>query len=161
MLILLNSVLSVFIFYHLQQSIRNQVSSTKMEIKTLKQLKFAKDDLSKGVVKLFYKKSDEILFQGNLYDIKFKQDKGDTIVFICHLDKKEKDLVKNFNKTQKEESALQKLFHLQHKLISSLYFPVLQIEHKQYFTEAKIFSIHASDILEIFPDIDYPPPELS
>lgn len=97
--IVFNSIGNIVIFYIYQNSIRQEIMSLLKSDKIKKKielLKFSKKDIRNKLVK--FVKSDEFIYNNQLYDIKRSKAFGDSIYYYCINDTKEKDLIDNFSK---------------------------------------------------------------
>ncbi len=128
--------------------------------KKLISLKFSKNDISSGAMKLNFKHTKEFSFNGNMYDIKNKHETSDSITYVCYQDKREDELngsLKSNQNHQKSENQgnLEKLFNL----LSANYLTETKSDENSSFKINSEINISQFDLLMVFIDDPSPPPK--
>jgi len=121
-------------------------------------LVFALND-KKEIEKLVWEGDDEFRVSGEMYDVIEKKIQGEKLIIRCISDKKETALLKNYEKTNREDNSKSRSALLV-KLISSFYLSEtnnvicidnnLALLHISF--QQRIFSTHRHDVLT-------PPPQ--
>ena len=153
LLLTLVDLLSFWYFKLLQYRVKAEVkhSITKG---IYKDALIAVDAINKAIK--WVEPGKEFSLNFHMYDIVYTAKKGDKTIFYCIDDSKEKQLIDNFTRTNKDHKNSLKIIV---KLISMQYMPE---SHAFYgnLTESKvIFIIPAKFYTSIYDDLDTPPPQ--
>ncbi len=103
--ILFNSIGNIIIFSIYQNVIRNEVKNylkSDRSKKKIEILKFSKNEIKYGVIR--FVKYDEFIYSNQLYDIKQSKTVGDSVIYFCINDTKEKNLFNKFSKDWEKKS---------------------------------------------------------
>ncbi|QQS35356.1 MAG: hypothetical protein IPM56_14040 [Ignavibacteriales bacterium] len=107
-LLLYNSCGYVLVYLPLihitKYEVEQQIEDGELK-KDLIKLSFQKSDIKNGLVNLQWKHSKEFRYNDEMYDIVEEYESSDSIHYICHHDKKEKELEKNLSKHYEKDDA--------------------------------------------------------
>ena len=145
-------------FKAFQLSIREEMErkAESADDKDLVQIKLAIGDIS-GII--WVKKDKEFIYGGELYDMARKERSGDSDIYFCIRDIREKRLIDNFDVASRKDRHLDLIAEIIQKLTTPVSISQLIPEQKVYLSGYLIFGNHCYMLSTGFATVQIPPPD--
>ena len=153
LLLSLVNLLSFWYFKLMQYQIKTEVKQTITK-GVYKDALTAVDASNKNIK--WIEANKEFYLNFHMYDIVYKEKKGDKTIFYCIDDSKEKQLIDNFTRTNKNHKNSLKIIV---KLISMQYVPVSYTFDGNLTVNKVTFIIPGKFYSSVYDDLDTPPPQ--
>lgn len=161
-LILTTTVGSFLGFYFNRVILKNQFKTTYSKLKTTVKLSFSKAEIKKNKSIKFFDEN-EFKYNGEMYDIVSRQEIGDSLIFICFQDIKDRDLITSMNDNQKKSDENNYNFNVTFakffNIILSLY-PLNEINYSLNNYHLIFSSLACCDfVISQYYEVPNPPPK--